>query len=221
MPIFGVDQSMSSNLPINQIKTMRAQGIENNQIIQSLQREGFTISNIFDAMNQVDMPTTQVAQGQGLGDSVQNNSTTTSRQEDAQSMLRPNLSPNSQTRSKSSTMALEGDDPVSTEELVEAIIDEKWSELAENITKVIDWKNDTNEKILLLEQKYEDLHKEFDKVHSALLGKLEKYDESIGGVNANVSAMEKTFAKMLPLFSENIAELAKVVSELKSKSSKK
>ena len=223
MPIFGVDQSMSSNLPINQIKTMRAQGMDNNQIIQSLQREGFTISNIFDAMNQVDMPGTQVAQGQGQspGGTVQNNPPTQPMQDDAHSMPRPNPSPNTQSTRRSSTMMLDGDDPVSTEELVEAIIDEKWSELAENITKVIDWKNDTNEKILLLEQKYEDLHKEFDKVHSALLGKLEKYDESIGGVNANVSAMEKTFAKMLPLFSENIAELAKVVSELKTKSSKK
>ena len=226
MPIFGVDQSMSSNLPINQVKTMRAQGIDNNQIIQSLQREGFTISNIFDAMNQADMPgpnqnqsstlsATAGPQGQGPSAPPQPQSP-----ESMQSQSFPSQSSHAPVRSKREIM-MDSDDPISTEELVEAIIDEKWSELSDNITKVIDWKNQTNEKILLLEQKYEDLHKEFDKVHKALIGKLEKYDESIGGVNANVSAMEKTFGKMLPLFSENISELSKVVSELKTKSSKK
>jgi DNA-binding transcriptional MerR regulator len=196
MPIFGVNQSMNP-LPTNQIKTMRAQGMDNNSIIQSLQKEGFSISNIFDAMNQVDMPGFQP---------------TPKKEEDFG--MPQNQSSNS-FQDKSSNSSLDLSQVSTTEELVEAIIDEKWSELADNINKIVDWKNSTNDKVVALEQKFHDLKSDFDKVHKALLGKLERYDESIGGVNANVSAMEKTFSKMLPLFSENIAELSRVVSELK------
>ena len=198
MPIFGTSQSVNPSLPINQIKTMRAKGMDNNTIISTLQKEGFSVSNIFDAMNQIDMPGSQPPPAP----------TPSKSDTDPQSPVQnSNFSQNQQD-------FYDKDNP-STEELVEAIIDEKWSELEDNISKVIEWKNTTNEKIIALEHKFGDVKKEFDKVHKALLSKLEKYDDSVGNVNANVSAMEKTFSKMLPLFSENISELAKVVAELK------
>ena len=40
--------------PINEIMQMRKQGLSNNQVIQNLQREGYTNTQIFDAMNQAD-----------------------------------------------------------------------------------------------------------------------------------------------------------------------
>lgn len=198
MPIFGVNQSMNS-LPVNQIKTMRAQGMDNNSIIQSLQKEGFNISSIFDAMNQVDTPGFQPPPSPNQSNSFNENS----------------MSNSTSFQQKTSSSSMDLSEISTTEELVEAIIDEKWSELSENLTKIVEWKNSTNDRVISLEQKFHDLKSDFDKVHKALLGKLEKYDESIGGVNANVSAMEKTFSKMLPLFSENISELSRVVSELK------
>ncbi|MFT4260805.1 MAG: hypothetical protein ACMXX9_00040 [Candidatus Woesearchaeota archaeon] len=216
MPIFGVNQASGSNLPINQIKTMRAQGLDNNAIIQSLQREGFSVSDIFDAMNQVDMPGIQPQSNVPSAQNQQSNNTApNNNMNNNASDFAPSAQAQMQEQSQGSV-----DDP-STEELVEAIIDEKWSDLAENISKVIEWKNATNDKVIELEQKFTDLKAEFDKVHKALLGKLDKYDQNIGSVNANVSAMEKTFSKMLPLFSENIGELSRVVHELKETNSKK
>lgn len=45
---------MAEGNPINEIIQMRQQGISNNQIIQNMQRNGYSNTQIFDAMNQVD-----------------------------------------------------------------------------------------------------------------------------------------------------------------------
>ena len=45
---------MAQENPINEIIQMRQQGLSNNQIIQNMQRNGYSNTQIFDAMNQVD-----------------------------------------------------------------------------------------------------------------------------------------------------------------------
>ncbi|MBT3721574.1 hypothetical protein HN789_06360 [archaeon] len=45
---------MAQGNPINEIIQMRQQGLSNNQIIQNMQRNGYSNTQIFDAMNQVD-----------------------------------------------------------------------------------------------------------------------------------------------------------------------
>lgn len=44
-----------SRIPTDKVLEMRAQGISNNQIIQLLQREGYDLTIIFNAMNQADV----------------------------------------------------------------------------------------------------------------------------------------------------------------------
>ncbi len=44
-----------SRIPTDKVMTMRAQGLSNNQIIQVLQRDGFELTAIFNALNQADL----------------------------------------------------------------------------------------------------------------------------------------------------------------------
>jgi uncharacterized protein (DUF433 family) len=44
-----------TRLPTDKVLEMRAQGVSNNQIIQLLQREGYDLTAIFNAMNQADV----------------------------------------------------------------------------------------------------------------------------------------------------------------------
>ena len=173
-----------NTLPIKEIKSMRAQGLDNNQIIQSLQREGYSSSVIFEAMNQADLP------------------------------IRDSSFPKVEITDDS-----RGDS--STEEIVEAIIDEKWNELLKDLNKVIEWKDSTNTKLISLEQKFDSLKEEFDKIHSAILNKVESYDKNISLVGAEVKAMERVFSKVLPLFTENVAELSRISKDIKSKTTEK
>lgn len=55
MPNIGGTPGFNNSLPVEQIKSMKAQGLDSNQIIQSLQRDGFNSTQIFEAMNQAEI----------------------------------------------------------------------------------------------------------------------------------------------------------------------
>lgn len=207
MPIFGANQGYSpSRLPIDQVRIMRAQGMDNNQIIQSLQRDGFNSSDIFDAMNQADM----------VSGGPMNDNTLVPPQDYGQ----PNFGASQDFMTghpPPQRNEIYGADS-STEELVEAIIDEKWNELLKDINKVIEWKNAANSKILQMEQKFADLKQEFDKIHTAIISKIDEYDKNITNVGAEVRAMEKVFSKVLPVFTENVSELSRITKDIKRSS---
>ena len=48
-------EEIVSEIPTDKVLAMRQQGMSNNQIIQTLQREGYSTSNIFSAMSQANM----------------------------------------------------------------------------------------------------------------------------------------------------------------------
>jgi len=102
------------------------------------------------------------------------------------------------------------------EELIEAIIDEKWNDLLRDINKIIDWKNQTENKLVSITQEISDLRTEFDKLHQAIIGKIGDYDKNILDVGAEIQAMEKVFAKVLPLFTEKVSELSRISDDMKA-----
>lgn len=106
---------------------------------------------------------------------------------------------------------------VSNEELIEAIIDEKWNDLLKDINKIIEWKNSTENRITKIEQQFGDLKDQYDKLHQAVIGKIGEYDKNILDVGAEIKAMEKVFAKVLPVFTENVSELSRITDTLKGK----
>ena len=195
--------SNASGLPIEQIRFMRSQGLDNNQIIESLQRDGFSSSQIFDAMNSVDMPSGGFSGAQSVP---------------------PRPRPSPQPSSFPSSQSSESDDDslesfskgeYSTEELIESIIDEKWNDLVKEVQKVVDWKTQVSDSIVSLQQQLNDMRREFDKLHSSVISRVEKYDQNISNVGAEVKAMEKVFTKVLPVFTENVSALGTLVKEFK------
>ncbi|MBT7903272.1 hypothetical protein HN587_05395 [Candidatus Woesearchaeota archaeon] len=101
------------------------------------------------------------------------------------------------------------------EELVEAIIDEKWKELTANISRIIDWKDKTEARITKIEADFQNLKDNFDKLHTGILEKVGEYDHHIMDVGTEVKALEKVFQKVLPGFLDNINELSRITDDLK------
>lgn len=186
---------------IEHIKTMQAQGLSNNQIIESLQRDGFSSSQIFEAMNQVALaPPGGMNMNQAFPPPPKPQNPQVQPPRPAPSAPAPTQQmPHQQ----------------SVEEMVEAVIDEKWNELVKDITTIIEWKNQTQNTITSMEQQFVDLKGQFDKLHQALIAKIGEYDKNILDVGAEVKAMEKVFSKVLPLFTQNVAELSRITKELK------
>ncbi len=198
MPSYGVGGEGNRPLPLSQIIDMQQKGLTNNQIIQALQRDGYSITEIFDALNQAGLQA--VPPGEVPGGA-------------------PALAAPSQPGMPAPPPAPPQSQPggVSTEELVEAIIDEKWGEVVQDIKKVIDWKESMTARIEKLEQRFDDLQSSFDKLQDALLGKIGEYDKNLSEVGAELKAMEKVFSKVLPAFTQNVAELSRISERLSKK----
>lgn len=103
----------------------------------------------------------------------------------------------------------------SNEELIEAIINEKWNDLMKDINRIIAWKDAMSDQLSKMEQKIESLKDQYDKLHEAVIGKIGEYDKNILQVGAEVKAMEKVFSKVLPVFTENVGELSRIADKLK------
>lgn len=187
------------SLPVEQVKQMRAQGMDNNRIINALQADGFSTSQIFDAMSSVDegkIPsdiTTPQTQQNNLNQAFNEDF-----QQPVSHQMSSELNP-------------------SNEELIEAIIDEKWNELVDDINKIIDWKNRADSRLVAIETGLKNLRNEFNNLHQGVLGRVSDYDKNLLNVGAELKAMESMFSKVLPSFMENVQKLDNLANSGKNR----
>ncbi len=186
----------SARVPTDRVIQMRQQGLSNNQITQTLQREGYTTSQIFDAMSQADiknivesappdMNEEEFGQMPGQMNEMQQ---MPPMQEDFSSMPPPMPS--------HSAPAPTGQEHI--EEIAEAIINEKWDELMKGVDKIVAWKESTEERLTRIEQDIENLKSNFKELQRGVFGKISDYDQGIKDVSSDLKAMEGVFKKVLP-----------------------
>ncbi len=184
-----------SYLPVDRILQMRQQGLNNDQMVQSLQREGYSSDQIFEAMNQAEI--------KGNIDTVAPEDLDTTGYEAAPEPRQPQ------------GYGQPSYGPGYSEEIVETMIEEKYNEMAKEFGRVNEWKERTDERLARIEQNLMDLRDEFQKLHAALVGKISEYDQNILNVGTEIKAMEKVFQKVLPTFTQNINELSRITKNIK------
>jgi len=192
-------------LPVDQIKVLKQQGMDNNQIISELERQGYNSSQIFDALNQINVSVGNVGLEQPPG---------MPQQPLPQDFPQEQPFPPQQQVEQPPQPQVDKDQ---IEEIAEAIIDEKWKEFEQDIKIIIDWKEKTEIKIKLLEQQTKDLTNSLNSLHKSLLGKISEYDKNITDVGIEIKAMEKVFQKILPSLTENVNKLERLTKIKPSK----
>jgi len=198
MAIFGFgkkgkeQEQAAPGTPIDQVTALRQQGMNNNQIIQEMERQGYNSSQIFDALNKANISGGNVGLEQPAGFNMPQQSYP-EQQAPPQQLEQP------------SQQALIDKEQI--EEMAEAIIDEKWKEFEEDIKIIIDWKEKTEAKVNQIEQQVKDLSNGLDSLHKSLVGKISQYDKNITDVGTEIKAMEKVFQKILPSLTENVNKL--------------
>ncbi|MBN1644706.1 hypothetical protein JW851_01525 [Candidatus Woesearchaeota archaeon] len=168
----------SSALPIEQVSNLKAQGYPNDQIIDYLKTQGFSSAQIYDAISQVE----------------------------ARTPAEPFSPPVAKTPAPS--FAPESKAPDNTEEIVEAIIDEKWRSISKDLVKFKDWQDSSDSRLDKLEQGFKDIRADVDSLHRAIISKISDYDKSLMDVGTEIKAMEKVFSKVLPDLTESVSKLS-------------
>lgn len=188
-------------LPIDQVVQMKQQGLSDNQIVQTLQRDGYNSQEIFDAMSQSEMK----AAVEGVP--AEQMETFEPEKPAAPETHQPIPAAPIPQRPRTEEI----------EEVAEAIIDEKWTELLKSVEKITAWKEEMDNKFVELEQKLENLKGNFDDLNKSVLGRVGEYDKAVKDVGTELKAMSTVFQKMLPGFVENVQELDRITEKLKKK----
>lgn len=188
-------------LPVDQIMAMKQQGMDNNQIVSEMEKQGYNSSQIFDALNQVNISGGNVGLEQPPGPSGFEE---IGQQQDSQ-YSPPSLSPQQQPEQAPREEAAVDKEQI--EEIAEVIIDEKWKEFEEDVKVIIDWKEKTEARVNKLEQQIKDVEGTLNNLHKSIVNKISDYDKNLTDVGTEIKAMEKVFQKILPSLTENVNKL--------------
>ena len=204
-------QQQATASPVEQVLIMKQQGYTNNQIVQTLQSQGYNTSQIFDAINQANLnPGPRQPQENldlGMADYGQNE------------QYQPEPTPSFQMPREAPMMPTSVDEE-RVQEIAESIIDEKWEEFSKDIKKVIDWKEQVEDRIAKLEQQIIDLRLSVDSLTKSIMGKISSYDQNIVEVGTEIKAMEKVFQKVLPSLTENVNKLDRMTKDYREQAPK-
>jgi len=201
------------SLPIDRVIDMRKKGLSNNQIVEALQKDNFSTTQIFDSLNQAELKAHMGVKGMPPMDA---------RPDSPLNLSPPQLDTvpdmNSGVDVSAPSAGMTEDELVEKiEEVTETIIEEKWKDFVETVEKIIEWKNSFSEKVDGMQKDLDYLKAEFDKLHSAILRRVDQYDKSMGNVGAQLKAMEMVFKDVLPKFTENVNALSSVTRNIKKK----
>ena len=222
MPLFKKKEpepSPTQTTPTDQVMQLRQQGLTDNQIIQALQKDGFASAQIFDAMSQADIkggvetapgsPATSAAPEAAPAAPPGTPPAPGSPATSAAPAAMPEMAPPPAVEEYAGV-----DNTERIEEIAEAIIDEKWEVLVKDIHKIVEWKDETNSKMSKIESEVSDLREDFDKLHKAIISKIDDYDKNLSDVGSEIKAMNQVFQKVLPTFTENISTLSRITKKL-------
>ncbi len=178
--------------PTDQVHSMQQQGLTNNQIIQTLQRQGYEPQQIYDALAQAET-------GRG-----------------AEPMPPAEPSPDFAPQGPPGQLPAH-EAPKGMEELAESIVEEKWQEFSKELAKMNEWKDSTTSKLDKIEQSNTSMKSDLDNLHKAIVSKISEYDKNLLDVGTEIKAMEKVFQKVLPELTGSVTELSRITRTVKAK----
>ena len=184
--------------PIEQVMVMKQRGMDNNSIIQELERQGYSSSQIFDVINQMSISGVNMGMEQPPEYGMPQQDFSYSQPYPQQQFEQPR----EEMRESVSREEIE--------EIAESIIDEKWKEFEQDIKKIIDWKDKTEARINQMDQQIKDLAASLNSLHKNIINKVSDYDRNLIDVGTEIKAMEKVFQKVLPSLTENINKLERM-----------
>lgn len=208
------------DIPTEEAMDLNKRGLKKGDIIKKLEEKGYRPQQINDAFNQMDIksgingkyPYEDVSHP-GMESSVLN------LEEEAPSPTQMEEREIPQQRQNISAPQMpqvtQRDYSADTEELIEAVIEEKWQEFMDRLGDMESWKIRTDDDITSIKQEVIRLGKRFDNLQSSIVQKVGEYNQNIMDVNTEIKALEKVFQNIIDPLTNNIKELGRITKDLK------
>ena len=108
-------------------------------------------------------------------------------------------------------------DTETIEEIAEEIVNEKWLEIKNKISDVIEWKAYEEKRIDSVDERLKRLEISLDRLQAALLSKVQEYGRDVKDLGSEMGSLENAFGKILNPLVENVKELSRITEGMKGK----
>lgn len=224
---------MPNKNPVDQILEMEEQGKDDADIIAELTNQGLNPEQISNALNQAKIKGAVSSKSRGRDSYPEEENqpnipfSARGRESMEQSIMQsPSPSkdipppvyspyePSLQSQEQTYDYASSGIDTEAIEEIAEEIIGEKWNEAKSKISGIIEWKDYSNTRLSNIESKLKRIESLIDELQTALLGKVQRYEQNIKDLGTEMKSIQGAFSKVLSPLSSNVRELQKITDKL-------
>lgn len=200
----------NEEVPVSQVLSMKAQGMTNTQIANQLRAQGYSLTQIRDAIAQAEIKSAVVPSEPPLPPPPT---------PEVPELPPIPPSPPVQEMPKPEKPEIKDIDKIVNELqiIIENIIEEKWKGVEDRLSELKAWKAKVDEKVNALNAKVSELTSRIDDFSKVMVEKTEEYKETMGEVGAQMEAIERLMGKLVPSLAEEINELRKIVEKMKKK----
>lgn len=221
---------MANELPTEEVFRMKKEGLSNEDISRNLEEKGYDPQEISESINQLNIRSgiggypdegAPISGAGGFQPSVLD-----------QEEIPVPTPPSPQARTTPATMLQPSmPQPImpsyeapptygrpsgeESEELVEAIIDEKWQEVSNTLGELNLWKSKVDDDLTSIKQEILRISHRFDNLQKAVLEKVSAYSKDIAEVGTEVKALERVLQNIIKPLTTNIKELSRITGKLK------
>ena len=186
--------------PVDMVRRMKAQGMNQQQVIDAMQREGFSQTQIYDAIDtssQLERQQQEPAQQGPMPPPLNQFPQQGVQQQQGQFAQQQQPSPGKLEQ---------------VDELIERTVDERWREFSGELKRMDEFRVNSETRLAHVETQLANLDQKFDSLKNAVIAKIKDYDTSILNVGTEMKAMEQVFQKILPELQNNVSELSRITA---------
>ncbi len=207
--ISGVSPPPPGALPLKEAAALRSSGMNNEQIINQLKAQGYSFSQIRDALAQLDLRSqiTSINDLSPIGQAPTAPTSPINTEAPVETITAPtSAAPVSDVGGKKL-------DVNEIERILEEIIRERWKEVESEMERFNVWRNKTESMVNSLNDKVKDLKTRLDMIQAQTMQKVEEYGKAITDSKIEIQAVEKAMSKLIPALSDNIQQLRNLVEK--------
>jgi uncharacterized protein YukE len=213
---------------------LEKEGKTNPEIVMELQNRGFSPQEVNDAVNQSKIKKA-VTSPEGMQPSIMEEPeqvqppvpTPTKKKKMPFSMTAPAQAPEYQYQQQSyeygsaqQPIQGAGADIETIEEISEEIVNEKMTELRDELENIKDFKQSVQSKIDDMDDRLKRIELNIDRLQASMIGKVQEYGQSIKDLGSEMRAVEGAFSNVLNPLIDNIKELGSITEKIKAKEKK-
>ena len=218
---------------IGTILELQKQGLSDSEVVSQLRSMNYSAQEITDAVNQMKIKSAVNGEKEEMHPSIMESEDELevpmpSKKPKPKGGVKemqypPQYSPYQQYSAKypaseeQQQQAQSASDIETIEEIAEELVSEKFSEIREKISTILDFRDNIELRITNLNDRLKRIENSIDNLQSAVLGRVQQSSQDIKSLGSEMQAMQGAFGKILNPLIDNVKELGRLTEKIKPK----